>query len=283
MWSHAALAGSCSCYLYPSLSPSLPLSLPPSLRLNLILAAAKHFHQNLSDWRGVVSWHLLLFLSPVTSGVKERDGAREREGERERGKMGSSNLAQRRAGVSGWVRWRGTSGSPKTHFSKQPRFLGTLGDHENERISFPALFCSKPQQWIWHPVCSKQANQPHWSYCIRWKLRLVRETWRLRPTANIKCSKKSRSGKRRGIIARHTFPCFQTCSENATETAVGQFVQRCFLLSQTTKYGIIIMLKSTALPCTACYVLHILYIFSPAPCEDEFGGSLQVATDLQPH
>lgn len=36
----------------------------------------------------------------------------------------------------------GTSGSPKTHFSEQPRFLGTLGDHENERISFQALFCS---------------------------------------------------------------------------------------------------------------------------------------------
>ena len=35
----------------------------------------------------------------------------------------------------------GTSGSPKTHFSERPRFLGTLGDHENERISFPALFC----------------------------------------------------------------------------------------------------------------------------------------------
>lgn len=36
----------------------------------------------------------------------------------------------------------GTSGSPKTHFSEQPRFLDTLDDHENERISFPALFCS---------------------------------------------------------------------------------------------------------------------------------------------
>lgn len=40
--SHAALPGS-------------SLLLPPSLRLNLILAAAKHFHQNLSDWRGAVS------------------------------------------------------------------------------------------------------------------------------------------------------------------------------------------------------------------------------------
>lgn len=40
--SHAALPGSC-------------LPLPPSLRLNLILAAAKHFHQKLSDWRGAVS------------------------------------------------------------------------------------------------------------------------------------------------------------------------------------------------------------------------------------
>ncbi len=41
-----------------------------------------------------------------------------------------------------WWGVPGTSGSPKTHFSEQPRFLGTLGDHENERISFPALFCS---------------------------------------------------------------------------------------------------------------------------------------------
>lgn len=41
--SHAALPRSC-------------LLLPPStLRLNLILAAAKHFDQNLSDWRGPVS------------------------------------------------------------------------------------------------------------------------------------------------------------------------------------------------------------------------------------
>lgn len=37
---------------------------------------------------------------------------------------------------------RRTRGSPKTHFSVQPRFLGTRGDHENERISFPALFTS---------------------------------------------------------------------------------------------------------------------------------------------
>lgn len=44
VWSHAAL-------------PCSSLLLPPSLRLNLILAAAKHFHQNLSDWRGAVSWH----------------------------------------------------------------------------------------------------------------------------------------------------------------------------------------------------------------------------------
>lgn len=35
---------------------ALPLSLSPSLGLNLILAAAKHLHRNLSDWRGAVSW-----------------------------------------------------------------------------------------------------------------------------------------------------------------------------------------------------------------------------------
>lgn len=81
--------------------PSSSLLRSPSLRLNLILAAAKHFHQNLSDWRGAVSWYLLLFHSSVTSGVKDRDGAREereREGGREGGsrrreKIGSSNLA----------------------------------------------------------------------------------------------------------------------------------------------------------------------------------------------
>lgn len=38
----------------------------------------------------------------------------------------------------------GTSGSPKTHFSALPRFLGTIGDHENKRISFPALFRLNP-------------------------------------------------------------------------------------------------------------------------------------------
>lgn len=43
VWSRAAPSGSSCC------------SLPPSLGLNLILAAAKHLHQNLSDWRGAVS------------------------------------------------------------------------------------------------------------------------------------------------------------------------------------------------------------------------------------
>lgn len=36
---------------------------------------------------------------------------------------------------------QGACGGPKTHFFEQPRFLDTRGDHENERISFPALFC----------------------------------------------------------------------------------------------------------------------------------------------
>ncbi len=152
---------------------------PPSLRLNLILAAAKHFHQKLSDWRGAVSWHLLLFLYSVTSRVKERDGARERErggGEWERReKIGRSNLAQQRAGVRGWV-GEGlleTSGSPKTHFSEQPRFLGTLGDHENERISFPALFCLYFNNEFGILSAAGRQN-PHWSYCSQWSL----DRWR---------------------------------------------------------------------------------------------------------
>lgn len=66
---------------------------PPSLGLNLILAAAKHFHQNLSDWRGAVTWHLLLFLSSPTSGVKEREQEKGKGRERAREKTGSSNLA----------------------------------------------------------------------------------------------------------------------------------------------------------------------------------------------
>lgn len=41
-----------------------------------------------------------------------------------------------------------TSGSPKTHFCHQPRFLSTTDDHDNERISFPALFCSKNESGI---------------------------------------------------------------------------------------------------------------------------------------
>lgn len=68
----------------------------------------------------------------------------------------------------------GAYGSPKTHFSEQPCFLGTLDDHENERISFPALFCSKlnNESGILAAVC--RTNCPHWSYCSQWLL-----TWRL--------------------------------------------------------------------------------------------------------
>lgn len=55
----------------------------------------------------------------------------------------------------------GAYGSPKTHFSEQPCFLGTLDDHENERISFPALFCSKlnNESGILAAVC--RTNCPH--------------------------------------------------------------------------------------------------------------------------
>lgn len=67
------------------LLPPLSSSLLSFLGLNLILAAAKHLRLKLSDWSGSVRWHLLLFLSSVTSRMKEdRHEARKREREMQR-------------------------------------------------------------------------------------------------------------------------------------------------------------------------------------------------------
>lgn len=96
-----------------------------------------------------------------------------------------------------------TSGSPKTHFSEQPRFLGTRGDHENERISFPALFCSNLNN---ESGILSAADSLTGLIAIK-----VARTGEGNVTAetahNIKCKEKSREkrfyGRRRKIIARH--------------------------------------------------------------------------------
>lgn len=62
--------------------PRSSLLLPPSLRVKLIFAAAKHLHQNLSDWSEAVSWQLPLFLSSGTSGGKEERERRSHRGRR---------------------------------------------------------------------------------------------------------------------------------------------------------------------------------------------------------
>lgn len=87
---------------------------------------------------------------------------------------------------------------------------------------------------------------------------------------------------------------FQTCCEKVTNCSAPVWPQEAFSSFQTTPYWIIIMLKSTALPCKTCYVynsitflnfqqFHALLRFLAAPHREEFWDSQQVTTDLHTH
>lgn len=107
----------------------------------------------------------------------------------------------------------------------------------------PSIVLLQPLQWIWHPVCSGQANWPPWNNCSQWdtwlqnthlKVRPVKETWRLRllqlslNVASVCYMENEESNSQAGSLCKKTLlpKTFPTCYENVTRTAVGQYVDR---------------------------------------------------------
>lgn len=142
--------------------------------------------------------------------------------------------------MGGVVGGAGDKREPQDSFLWAATLLDTLDDHENERISFPALFCSNLNN---ESGILSAADRPQRSYCSQWV------TWRLQNTL-LKTGPltetrwlRLRKSKRRGGNALHMeikrkiarlaviykirlLKTFQTCCENVTWADVSQFTHR---------------------------------------------------------